>query len=102
MCSVDAVAAKAVGTTSPKIEPTMTGLRPTRSASSPAKGAVSATASVVALTVRLTRAVGAWNSLTNSGSSVRVAYRSRNVQKPASATATTRQSRPEGCGWVTG
>ena len=60
---VDAVAARVAGMARASIETTITRLRPSESASNPRNGAANATASMGAVTVRLTANSEAWNKL---------------------------------------
>ena len=62
------MAARQVGTASPKMADTITRLRPTMSASRPIQGAASATPTVTALTVRLVASTEAEKRSRNNGS----------------------------------
>src|ERR1051325_1166774 len=80
----------------PDASATMTRLRPTTSANVPANGAISATARVEAVMVWLAVPALAPNSRANTGSTDCGAYRLRNTQKPARATAMRRRSESMG------
>src|SRR6266567_3481494 len=82
----------AVGTTSANIAAAITRLRPTTSAKVPVNGAIRATAKVEAVMARLVSPAPAPNSRASSGSTDCGAYRLRNTEKPARATATRRRS----------
>src|SRR5580765_498920 len=84
------VAERPVTSASATAEPTITRLRPIRSATRPMTGAPRATATVDAVTVRLTARWDALNTRIRSGSSGWVAYKSRNAVKPASTIGKVR------------